>query len=156
MSNEKSIVPGKCDHAAKAEQTSTDSKRVFESHRIDRPMLQNVRLIWLDKDIDNNNVDFHDTITQLRHVIDTIDTFTDCDECVDFLTDIDNDNVCLIISDVLSQNIVPLVHTISQLQIIFIYCRNKPQHEHWTPDCPKVKGVFTQISSIKMLFPLAS
>jgi tetratricopeptide (TPR) repeat protein len=148
MSNEKSIVPDKLDYAAKAEQKSTDPKRAFDSHRIDRPMLQNVRLIWLDNDIDNNSADCHNTIAQLRHIVNTIDIFTDCDECVDFLTDIYNDNVCIIVSGALCQNVVPLIHAVSQLRTIFIYYRNKTQHEHWTADCSKVKGVFTDVLPI--------
>ena len=48
----------------------------------------------------------------------------------------------------LGQDIVPRVHTMSQVDSIFIFCGNKKYHEQWTKDWPKIKGVFTEIKPI--------
>ena len=58
---------------------------------------------------------------QLRGVINTINTFTDPDQFVDFLTDLDGENVCMIIFGALSQNIVPLIHDIAQFHTVFAF-----------------------------------
>ncbi len=116
--------------------------------RINMQMVQNVLLIWLDNDIDGNSVDCRNTLTQLRPIVNTIDIFTDCDQCVDFLTDISNEKVCMIISDATCRNTVPLIHDIDHVHSIFIFCTNKTRHEQWAKDWPKIKGVFTVISSI--------
>jgi tetratricopeptide (TPR) repeat protein len=108
-------------------------------------IVQDVLLTWLDNNIDENSADYRNTIAQLRC---TINTFTDPDQCVDFLTDIHNENVCMIISDALCQHVVPFIHDISHLQTIFVFCRSKIQLEQWAKNWPKVKGVFTEISSI--------
>jgi tetratricopeptide (TPR) repeat protein len=111
-------------------------------------MVQNVLLIWLDNKIDTNDPDYRNAITRLRCVINSINIFTDHDQCVNFLRDISNENICMIISSALCENIVPLIHDIAQLHTIFIFCGSKAEHEQWVSAWSKIKGVFTEISSI--------
>jgi hypothetical protein len=111
-------------------------------------MVQNVLLIWLDNNIDDNSVDCRRTITQLRSVVNSINTFADADQYIDCLTDIDCENLCKIISSTLYQNMVPLIHDIAQLHSIFIFCENKTGYEKWTKEWSKIKGIFTEVSSL--------
>ena len=48
----------------------------------------------------------------------------------------------------LGQQIVPRVHTMSQVDSIFIFCGNRKYHEQWAKDWSKIKGVFTEIKPI--------
>jgi tetratricopeptide (TPR) repeat protein len=134
--------------AANAEQASAHSKGANADRRINIQMMQNVLLIWLEYNIDENSIDYRNTIVQLRCTVNDIKTFTDRDQCIDFLTDIHNENVLMVISDALCQNIVPFIHDVPHLQTIFVFCRNKTQLEQWTKDWSKVKGVFTEISQV--------
>ena len=59
---------------------STHSRRRF--------IAQNVVLVWLDSNIDESDGYYGNSMTQLRQIVNTIDTFTDADQCVDFLTEI--------------------------------------------------------------------
>ena len=111
-------------------------------------MVQNVILIWLDSNIDDNNEDCHNTISQLRRVVNTINTFTDGDQCLQFINNIDNQKACMIISGSLGEYIVPRIHDMSQVDSVFIFCGNKKRHEQWTKEWSKIKGVFTDISPI--------
>ena len=111
-------------------------------------MVQNVILIWLDSNIDDNNEDCHSTISQLRRVINTINTFTDGDQCLQFIYNIDNQKACMIISGSLGEYIVPRIHNMSQVDSVFIFCENKKRHEQWTKQWSKIKGVFIDISPI--------
>src|SRR5215813_2448925 len=115
MSKETSAAASKSDDAAKADQDSTYSKDSIRHGRINVQMVQNVLLIWLDNTIDDNNADCCNTIIQLRRMVNDINTFTDSDQCIDYLTDIDQDKACLIISGALCRDIVPLVHDVPQL-----------------------------------------
>ncbi|CAF0764157.1 unnamed protein product [Adineta steineri] len=54
----------------------------------------------------------------------------------------------MIISGSLGQHFVPLVHNMCQIDSIFILCDNQKHHEQWTKDWPKIKGVYTDITSI--------
>jgi tetratricopeptide (TPR) repeat protein len=148
MKPKKSIGGEKYATAVKVEQTSTDSKHVPARRRINDRMVQNVLLIWLDKNIDDNSADCRNTITQLRRAVNTIKKYTDGEECIQFLETINNEKVCMIISGALGQHIVPRVHNMSQVDSIFIFCGNKKYHEQWTKEWSKIKGVFTEITPI--------
>ena len=119
-----------------------------DGRRMNIKMVQNVLLIWLHNNIDENNSDCRNTTTQLRRVINTINTFTDGEDCIQFLEDIEDEKACMIISGSLGEHIVPRVHDMSQVDSIFIFCSNKQFHEQWTKQWPKIKGVHTDIKSI--------
>src|SRR5205814_854113 len=138
----------KSSSAAKSEQTSARSKGAISRGRINVQMVQNVFLIWLDDNINDTSADCRNTITQLRRVVNTINTFTDGDQCIEFLENMDNEKACMIISGSLGQHIVPRVHNMSQVDSIFIFCGNKKYHEQWAKEWPKIKGVFTEIGPI--------
>jgi tetratricopeptide (TPR) repeat protein len=111
-------------------------------------MVQNVMLIWLDSSIDKDNTDCQNTITQLRHTVNDVNTFTDGDRCIQFINTITTNKACMIISGSLGQHIVPRVHNMSQVDSIFIFCGNKKPHEEWTKEWSKIKGIFTEIKPI--------
>ncbi|CAF2740570.1 unnamed protein product [Rotaria sp. Silwood2] len=108
--------------------------------------VQNFVLVWLDANIDEvNNPDSVNTITQLRNVVNVINTFVDVNLCIDFLMNIQNEKVFMIVSGSLGQTIVPRIHGISQVTSIYIFCRDKTKHENWAKKWLKIKGVFTDI-----------
>jgi tetratricopeptide (TPR) repeat protein len=134
--------------ASKHSTTINHSKGDSARRRDNILKVQNVLLIWLDNTIDVGNDEYQNTLAQLRRIINAVNTFTNRDPCVDFLTDIDTATVFMIISGELGQEIIPLIHDIIQLDSIFIFCGNQKQHEQWINDWPKIKGVFTEISSV--------
>jgi hypothetical protein len=52
----------------------------------------------LDNNIDGNNTDCRNTIAQLRRAVNTINTFTDVEECIEFIDNITDNKACMIIS----------------------------------------------------------
>jgi Flp pilus assembly protein TadD len=112
-------------------------------------IVQNFHLVWLDGSIDeDNNDDCRNSITQLRQIINTVNTFIDVDECIDFITDKKEEKTLMMVSGIFSEIIVPVAQEISQVSSIYIVCENKMRHEEWTKEWPKVKGVYTDISPI--------
>ncbi|CAF1442116.1 unnamed protein product [Adineta steineri] len=109
---------------------------------------QNVLLIWLDSNINETNDGCQNTIRKLRHAVNDINTYTNGDECLEFIQTIKNNKVCIIVSGLLGQHIMPRLHNMSQVDSIFIFCNNKKHHEQWVNDWPKIKGVFTDIIPI--------
>ncbi|CAF1158658.1 unnamed protein product [Adineta steineri] len=134
------------------EQSTTNASAVSNGaeirRRINVQRMQNVLLIWLDNNIDENNDDCQNTIAQLRQAVNDTNTFTDADQCLEFIQTIIDKKVCMVISGSLGQHIVPRVYSMSQIDSIFIFCGNRKRHEQWTKDWPKIKGVFTDITSI--------
>ncbi|CAF3464091.1 unnamed protein product, partial [Rotaria socialis] len=94
--------------------------------------------------------DFQKSLTELRNIIVTVEPFTDVDQCVDYLTSIDDQKIYLIISASLDQTIVPLIHDIVQLDMIFVFCSNKDDHKVWANEWSKVRGIHDSKESICM------
>ena len=112
-------------------------------------MVQNVLLIWLDNNIDENSADYRNTMQQLRHAVNSINTYTDGEKVAwNFWRQMVEEKICMIISGSLGQRIVPHVHDMSQVDSIFIFCSIKECHEVWAKEWPKIKGVFTEIGPI--------
>jgi hypothetical protein len=62
-------------------------------------MVRNFLVIWLDRSIDDtNNEDCRSSITKLRQVVNTVNTFTDADECIDRITDLMAKKAFMIVS----------------------------------------------------------
>ena len=124
--------------------------------RPNRPrVVQNVLLVWLDVNITSSNEDSQNILQQLRSIVNDINLFTDPNDCVDFLSDVQMEKVFIIISDSLGQHLVPFIHPMTQIDAIYIFCGDKRRHEEWTKSWSKIKGVYTQIDSICEALQLA-
>ncbi|CAF1423574.1 unnamed protein product [Adineta steineri] len=145
MYKEKSTATNNCDGATSA---STVPKTAEGRRRINMQRMQNVLLVWLDSNIDETNDGCQNTIRQLRQAVNNTNTFTDGDQCFEFIETVVDKKVCMIISGSLGQHNVPRMHNMSQVDSIFIFCGNKKYHEQWAKDWSKIKGVFTDITPI--------
>ncbi|CAF4587702.1 unnamed protein product, partial [Rotaria socialis] len=103
-----------------------------------RRIVQNFLLVWLDANIDERKEDFEKSLAKLRNIAVTVEPFTDADQCVDYLTSVDDQKIYLITSASLGQMTVPLIHDITQLDKIFVLCSNKDEHKVWENECSKV------------------
>jgi tetratricopeptide (TPR) repeat protein len=111
-------------------------------------IISDVLLVWMDPRLDQSNKDCQNTVAQLKTVVNNVHMFTQRDESIDFLTDLKNTTVFMIIEGGLCQEILPLIHDIPQLENIYILCRNTHKHEEWTKTRKKMKGVHTEITPI--------
>ncbi|CAF4095714.1 unnamed protein product, partial [Adineta steineri] len=102
--------------------------------------VQNFVVAWLDENIDEEiNIDCQNTIIKLREVVNAVNTFTNIEECVTFITDIKDEKVFMISSGTLGQTSVPIVHDMTQVNTIYIFCANTTRHEQWTQQWAKIK-----------------
>ncbi|CAF4049470.1 unnamed protein product, partial [Rotaria sp. Silwood1] len=113
-----------------------------------RRVLQNFLLVWLDANLNESNKDFKKSLQQLRHIVASITTFTNAQECIDFLSAIKKEKVFMIVSGSLGRQIVPEIEVWPQLESIYVFCANQSIHEQWTRNIAKVKGVHTSIEPI--------
>ncbi|CAF1565604.1 unnamed protein product [Rotaria magnacalcarata] len=105
-------------------------------------------LVWVDSDFDEHDDNYYETITKLRCFVNNVSTFNDIDQCVNFLTEINEENIFIIVSDALAQCLVNRIHGFPQLHSVYIFCRNHLKDDSWTKEWMKVKGIFTDIASI--------
>ena len=143
-----STVAAQPDDGINSELISTHSTNIIQGQSINVRIVQNLRLIWLDNKIDDNSLDYQNAVEQLRPFVKSLHKSADTDYCVDFMTDMHDENICMIMSDSLCQDIIPLIHDVAQLLNIFILCKNKKVDEQWAKQWYKIKGFFTNILSL--------
>ncbi|CAF3133069.1 unnamed protein product, partial [Rotaria sp. Silwood2] len=118
-------------------------------HRVPaQEIVQNYLLIWLDEKIDRSTDDFRNSIRQLRRTVNTIEVFHDTDECIGYMSQLQNENSFLIIAGSLCESVVPRIHNMTQLYSIYVLCQKKAKYEEWAKNWSKVKDIFVEIDSI--------
>ena len=113
-----------------------------------RRIVQNFLVIWLDIHINESDEDFQNSLAHLRPIVNSIFTFTDSDQCIDFLRNMKDEKIFLIISNILDDHIISIIHDINQLDSIYVFDPNKRRYEQWSKDWMKVKGIFIDLTSI--------
>ncbi|CAF4944605.1 unnamed protein product [Rotaria sp. Silwood1] len=111
-------------------------------------IIQNFLLLWLDAKIDESSEDYRNSIKHLQRTVNTIKPYRDTEECINYISELENEKAFLIISGALCETVVPRIHNMAQLYSIYVFCRKKEKYEEWAKDWPKVKGIFTEIIPI--------
>ena len=126
--------------------TASSSSDTVDTRR--RRMLQNILIIWIDSDINKSTKDGQNALAELETVFNDVHIFTQPDAAIDLLTEVNYMKAFLIIETIVSQQLVPLIHDIPQLNSIYIFSGNQSQHEQWTEEWIKIKGIHTDIKPI--------
>ncbi|CAF3766235.1 unnamed protein product, partial [Rotaria sp. Silwood1] len=113
-----------------------------------RRLPENYMVIWVDGNMDMINKDCHNTLAQLRGVVNQVIPCTTAEECVQQLNENPEEISFVISSGALGQHLVPSIHGMAKLNAIFIFCRKKEHHQVWAQNWPKIKGVHTTIKHI--------
>ncbi|CAF2237002.1 unnamed protein product, partial [Rotaria magnacalcarata] len=110
-------------------------------------IVQNFVLIWLDTGITKMRNDCHYTISELNKIYNSITLFTDLEDCRKFIEKPRDEQIFLIVSGKLGENLVPLVHKYARLDSVYVFC-GQPDAHKWTQQWKKIKLVVNQIEPI--------
>ena len=142
--------------------TTTSSENVAmdgpTSSNIVRPrkfLPETYLLMWVDSNIDPNNPDCQNTLRELHSVINHIIICREPEQCIQSLHELDNKKAFLISSGSVGQHLVPIIHDMSQIDVIYIFCGNKARNEEWAKNWAKIKGIYTDIKPICQALQLA-
>ncbi|CAF4066724.1 unnamed protein product [Adineta steineri] len=101
--------------------------------------LEGFSLIWLNN---NENVDIQ---SELRNIINHIETFEDVEECKNYIENTsENDRLVLVTNGEFGRQIVPSIHQLKQISSIYINSEDK----QWTNDFPKIKGIHVKMDEL--------
>ncbi|CAF1418319.1 unnamed protein product [Adineta steineri] len=120
----------------------------IDCRRSRRYIAQDYLLIWLHNDTNETNEEYQNTLKHLRNLVDTIDIFTNPDECVNFFTEFNDMKTFLIINDTISEQIIPLIHDLPQLDQIYIFSRTTLLSSEWIGKWTKIKGISAEMTSL--------
>ena len=98
----------------------------------------------LMKKINESDHHFQNSVRQLREIINQVHLFRDADACIDFLTDIDQQQVFFLASKIRAQQLIAYIHPIAHLLNIYVISNNQEQSQSWIKAWPKIKGIFTR------------
>ena len=133
---------------------TTDEERFS---RQDERIVQNYILVWLDRNINQIYVDYQNTVSKFKNIVNTIILFDNRDECLDFVTDVGDVKIFMILSDNLPEYLVTCIHSLSNIAAIYIFHSNNSNTENWLFGVrSKVKGFFTNLEPIYELMQHAA
>ncbi|CAF0901652.1 unnamed protein product [Adineta steineri] len=102
--------------------------------------LEGFSLIWL-----NNNENDVDIQSELRNIINHIETFDDVEECKNYIENTsENDRLVLVTNGEFGRQIVPSIHQLKQISSIYINSEDK----QWTNDFPTIKGIHAKMDEL--------
>lgn len=143
MSKNKSILS-----ATNPASSTTSSIRNTVFPEPARRILQNFCLVWLDANFNETNEDLKKSLQSVRRLIAFIKTYTDAQECIDFLSKLKREKIFVIVSGSLGQTVIPEIEHLPQLESIYVFCGNEKFHKKWAQKVPKIKGVHSSIEPI--------
>lgn len=111
-------------------------------------MIQNYFLIWVDENINVDDETFQNALSRLQHVIKQIKVCTTPAQCIEVLNDLNDGKVFIIVSGTLGKHLVPRIHGIACVDVIYIFCENKDRHQEWANGWVKIRGAFTSLQAI--------
>jgi len=99
--------------------------------------LESFTCVWLDGTINETN-DSRETEQELRRIINHLFTCNDEKKCEEYIRNITQEKVVLIVSGTMGKNIIPRIHNLSQLSACYIFCGNIKFHKSWANQYFKV------------------
>lgn len=87
-------------------------------------------------------------MAQLQQMINRVENFTDVDTLTNFLMDIKDEEVFLLISNSFAQNVIPFIHDLHHLNYIYIFNEKEMELEEWTKEYRKIKGLYGNMTDI--------
>jgi hypothetical protein len=102
--------------------------------------LESFACLWLDQNV-NSTQDNRDTLHQLRQVINHLQTFDNSDKCEQYVRQITQEKVVLIVSGSLGRHIVPRLHDLPQFSACYVFCQDQKANEQWANKYHKVRHV---------------
>ena len=127
---------------------TTDTRR----NPSEKKVIENFILIWLDKDINEPSGEYQNSIHLFQSFVNTIKLFSNSDEFLKFIQQITDEKLFIIISGSLAAQLASEIEINVQIHSIYVYCSQKERHEKWTKDFRKIKGVYTDLRSIRDAF----
>ncbi len=113
------------------------------SRKLNNNISETLSLIWLDATVGSSQQNI-DAQHQLRKLIDHLQTFTDSDQCEQYIRSASTDNrIILIVSGHLGRVVVPRIHRLRHVLSIYVYCMDKTKNKQWTNEFKKVSCILS-------------
>jgi tetratricopeptide (TPR) repeat protein len=110
--------------------------------------VETTMLIWLDASLEKPTDSNQKSLAQFRRATNIVEIFTELEKCFNFVNSVKHEKIYFVVSGSLGPQIVPRIDALDQIQGIYIFCGNKANHEQWTKQYKKIKGIHTRIKDL--------
>ncbi|CAF1312562.1 unnamed protein product [Adineta steineri] len=104
-------------------------------------------LIWLDSDV-NSYVENIEIQKKLKQIIKQFKIFYKLDECVNYLADLVNQNIVLIVSDLFESTVISTINDFAQIKAVYVFDVDNKVTETCTKEYEKLKGIYTKLEDL--------
>jgi hypothetical protein len=111
-------------------------------------IIENFIVIWLDPQVNEFQNDYEKSITHLRSIVNSIETFNDKDKCIKYLYTIKDERIFLIVSGGFGKQIIDEIQNLRTVAAVYVFCYDKEKHSQWSKNYSKIKEVFTDIKPL--------
>lgn len=110
--------------------------------------LETLHLFWLDASVNTSPENIKIQL-KLRSIINYLQTFDNIHECKNVINSLSKDDrFALIVSGSFGREIIPHIHNLAQLSLIYVYCMNSKGHKEWTSQFDKIRLVTSNFDKI--------
>jgi hypothetical protein len=113
----------------------------MSTRQIQPRVIENFIIIWLN--VQSNEFD-KDSIKQLRKMINSIEIFSNTEECIDYFSQIKNEKIFLIISNSFNHEFISLIESMPSLNSIYLLSNKNLDYQEYK----KIKGIYNTIDLI--------
>lgn len=113
-----------------------------------RHMAGDCVVMWIDANMDLRDEYYQKTLEELQSVANHVEICTTVAQCIESFQECNGALVFLIVSEKIGQELIPKIHSMAQLDSIYIFCDNTEFTETWVGDWNKIKGVHTSMKTI--------
>ncbi len=140
-------------HFSSISLVSTMTDQTTTSNGVSLPSSANDKFIitWLDSNLDDSNEDIINQTVQLGNIINCVQKFIDADQCFNYVQNIEDKKVFIILSDSFDQCLsllLTLIEGMNQIYSVYIISNDYEKFEQWSQQYKKLKGIFNDIEGI--------
>jgi len=125
---------------------SMSEKQIHRSVR--KRNVEDLILVWLDEVIDKESKNYQSYVESIEKIISTVHIFNNLQLCTDFIEQIDTEKIFLLLSVDIIVEVVSCLHMFSQIDSIYILCKEETHNIERVAKYSKIKGVFTRIETV--------
>ncbi|CAF3322514.1 unnamed protein product [Rotaria socialis] len=106
-----------------------------------------ITLVWFDPNIGSRD-DTKLAMKRLREINDYVLFYTDVESCIVYINAVEKEKIFLVTSGSRSSEILPRIHTLEQVDSIFIFCKKKNRYQHLIDEYRKLVDIYVSIESL--------
>ena len=130
-------------------QNDTTCNRMYNSHSlVSSEIMDSFLTICLTRNIDRSSDDVHHFLERLKKITKQVECFSDVDECIDYLTDVDQKRVVMVLYGYPNDQLVPFFSSISQVCSIYTFDHSGVSARSGGDKIKKFKGVYRNVEQI--------